>query len=231
MPLFLINEQLAFPDPDQATEEGLLAVGGDLSPKRLLLAYSMGIFPWFSPPDPILWWSPDPRCVLLTNEVRISKSMRNVINQQKYRVTFDTAFLEVMAGCQNVQRPGQQGTWITSEVINSYFKLHEMGYAHSVEVWEETTLVGGLYGVSLGNMFFGESMFTRKSNTSKLALIQLCHSLKKEGFEIIDCQIYNDHLGRMGATHIPRTAFLSRLSEGLNRSTLQGYWHHFNQGI
>ncbi len=228
MPLFMINERLAFPDPEQATDEGLLAVGGDLRPDRLLLAYSMGIFPWFSPPDPVLWWSPDPRCVLFTDEVTISKSMRNVINQQKFSVTFDTAFLEVMDGCRSVQRPGQHGTWITSEVIESYFRLHKMGYAHSVEVWEGKVLVGGLYGVSLGDMFFGESMFTRSSNASKMALIHLCRTLQKEGFEIIDCQIYNDHLGRMGATHIPRAAFLSRLQAGMNRSTLKGHWHHFN---
>lgn len=228
MPLFMINERLAFPDPEQASDEGLLAVGGDLSPKRLLLAYGMGIFPWFSPPDPILWWSPDPRCVLFTDEVKISKSMRNVMNQEKFTVTFDTAFLEVMDGCRSVQRPGQHGTWITSEVINSYFRLHEMGYAHSVEVWEGEELAGGLYGVSLGDMFFGESMFTRKSNASKLALIHLCKTLRRQGFEIVDCQIYNDHLGRMGATHIPRSEFLSRLHEGLNRATLKGHWHQFN---
>jgi leucyl/phenylalanyl-tRNA--protein transferase len=225
----MLNEHLVFPDAREANPEGLLAVGGDLEPARLLLAYESGIFPWFSPHDPILWWSPDPRCVIHTDRVKVSKSMRNVLNQQRFRVTYDTAFLEVMDGCRRVERPGQDGTWITQAIMESYYELFKLGVAHSVEVWEGNTLVGGLYGVSLGDMFFGESMFAEASNASKVALIQMARDLKKEGFEWIDCQIYNDHLGRMGAELLPRDLFLDRLEQALEKDTLRGPWHFFNE--
>lgn len=224
----MLNEHLVFPDPREANPEGLLAVGGDLEPSRLLLAYESGIFPWFSPSDPLLWWSPDPRCVLHTERIKVSKSMRNVLNQKRFTVTYDTAFLEVMDGCRRVERKGQDGTWITGAIMESYFELHKMGVAHSVEVWEGKTLVGGLYGVSLGTMFFGESMFTEVSNASKIALIDLAWRLRENGFNWIDCQIYNEHLGRMGAEHIPRSVFLDELNLALEADTLRGPWHFFN---
>lgn len=224
MPVFLLNDDLVFPDPEAANDDGLLAIGGDLRPDRLLLAYEMGLFPWFSPPDPVLWWCPDPRCVLFLDELKVSKSMRNVLNRGLFSITFDEAFLEVMDGCRSVGRKGQQGTWITQEVMKSYNYLHRLGVAHSVEAWEDGKLVGGLYGVSLGRMFFGESMFSKVSNASKAAFIHLVGFLKTRGFTMIDCQIYNDHLGSLGARHIPRRQFLDTLAEALTYDTLQGNW-------
>lgn len=227
MPVFLLNEDLVFPDPEAANPDGLLAIGGDLRPDRLLLAYEMGIFPWYSPPDPVLWWCPDPRCVLYCKQLKVSKSMRNVLNQGMFTVTFDEAFKEVMLGCKNAQRPGQDGTWITQEVIDSYSYLHRLGVAHSVEVWHEGRLVGGLYGVSLGRMFFGESMFSEMSNASKVGFIHLVRSLDAMDFELIDCQIYNDHLGSLGAELIPRRQFLDTLAAALNTDTLRGNWSNY----
>lgn len=222
MAVYFLNNDLYFPDPEEASD-GLLAVGGDLAPDRLLLAYEMGIFPWYSPPDPILWWSPDPRCVIFTDQVKVSKSMRNVLNQKKYRVTYDNAFEDVMRGCQTVERE-DKGTWITEAFIDSYCILHQLGVAHSVEVWNDNQLVGGLYGVSLGRMFCGESMFARENNASKVALISICRELHARGFEIIDCQIYNDHLGSMGAVEIPRPQFMRILQNSLNFDSLRGSW-------
>lgn len=222
MPVYLLQSDLYFPDPNEAVD-GLLAVGGDLSPDRLLLAYEIGIFPWYSPTDPILWWSPDPRCVVFTDRVKVSKSMRNIINRGMYKVTFDLAFEQVMKGCQKARR-SESGTWITQEFIDSYSLLHRLGVAHSVEVWKGKELVGGLYGVSLGRMFCGESMFSNESNTSKLALITLAGELKNRGFELIDCQIYNDHLGSMGAVEIPRTDFLHKLQHALTFDSFRGSW-------
>lgn len=231
MPVFLLNEDLVFPDPEAANPDGLLAIGGDLRPDRLLLAYEMGIFPWFSPPDPVLWWCPDPRCVLYCDQLKVSKSMRNVLNQGIFTVTFDEAFSEVMHGCKNTQRPGQDGTWITQDVIDSYTYLHRLGVAHSVEVWSRDQLVGGLYGVSLGTMFFGESMFSQVSNASKVGFIHLVRSLHAMGFTLIDCQIYNDHLGSLGAELIPRRQFLDTLATALDTDTLRGNWSTFaNKG-
>lgn len=224
MSVYLLNEELVFPDPMDANPDGLLAVGGDLNPARLLLAYEMGIFPWFSAPDPILWWSPDPRCVIFTDKVKVSKSMRNILNRQEFRVTYDRAFLEVLSGCRSVDRPGQDGTWITGEIMDAYYQLHELGLAHSVETWYGDELVGGLYGISIGRMFCGESMFATRSNASKVALIHLCRTLEPLGFDLIDCQIHNDHLGRMGAQEIPRSDFLDQLHEALTQDTLKGNW-------
>lgn len=230
MPVFLLNEELFFPDPALANEDGLLAIGGELDPARLLLAYESGIFPWYSPPDPALWWSPDPRCVVYTDRVKVSKSMRNVLNRKPFEITFDQAFLRVIDACSKVDRKNQNGTWITNEVKTSYHALHELGIAHSVEAWNDGELVGGLYGVSLGTMFFGESMFATVSNASKVAFISLCRVLHDLGFELIDCQIYNDHLGSLGAELINRTLFLDKLHAALENPTRKGSWafmaHH-----
>ena len=180
MPLYLLNKELSFPDIEDSMPDGLLAIGGDLNPDRLLLAYQSGIFPWFNAGDPILWWSPDPRCLLLHKHLKISKSMRNVRNQKRFKITFDRAFDKVIMACGQVPRSGQDGTWITEDITNAYIKLHELGMAHSVEVWENEKLVGGLYGVSLGSIFCGESMFCKVSNASKLALIELSEWLNDQ---------------------------------------------------
>lgn len=228
MAVYMLNSELVFPDPRKANPDGLLAVGGDLTPTRLLLAYESGIFPWFSPPDPLLWWSPDPRCVIFTDKVKVSKSMRNVLNRNEFEVTYDKDFLGVMSGCRSVDRPGQDGTWITSEILEAYHNLHDLGMAHSIEVWHQGELVGGLYGVSIGKIFCGESMFANKSNASKVALIHLCRRLHKWGFELIDCQIYNDHLGSMGAEHISRAEFLQKLDEAMEKDSIIGNWGDLN---
>lgn len=224
MPLFLLSEDLYFPDPSDSLPDGLLALGGELSADRLLLGYEKGIFPWYNPEDPILWWSPDPRCFLFHADLKISKSMRNIRNRKQFKVTFDWAFDQVIRACSVAPRRDQDGTWITNDIIEAYTSLHDLGVAHSVEVWEGEELVGGLYGVSLGNMFFGESMFSNKSNTSKLAFITLSEALHQKGFSGIDCQIMNDHLASMGATDIPRNQFLSLLNESLEQPTLKGSW-------
>lgn len=223
MPVFLLDSDLFFPDPEEASSEGLLAVGGDLSEDRLLLAYESGIFPWYSQDDPVLWWSPDPRCVLKIENLKISKSMRNIINRGIFRCTFDNEFSTVMDRCGSVRAEGE-GTWITGEMLEAYNKLHDLGIAHSVEVWHNDKLVGGLYGLSLGNMFFGESMFSQMSNSSKYALICLCNALKSKGFEYIDCQIYNSHLGSLGAENMKRKDFLKLLKESMKHETLRGSW-------
>ena len=224
MPLYLLNNELYFPDIEDAMPDGLLAVGGDLDADRLLLAYQSGIFPWFNAGDPILWWSPDPRCMLFHDHLKVTKSMRNVRNQQRYRITFDWAFDEVIRACGEVPRPGQDGTWITEEITNAYITLHELGIAHSVEVWEDEKLMGGLYGVSLGSIFCGESMFSKASNTSKLALIELSEWLHSRNYIGIDCQIMNDHLQSMGAVNIPRKRFKELLDQALKSDTLKGNW-------
>ena len=223
MPVYLLNDDLFFPDPNDPGQDGLLAVGGDLRPERLLLAYEMGVFPWYNPQDPILWWSPDPRCLLQINELKISKSMRNVLNQKKFFCTLDTAFDDVLHQCRFAKRK-EDGTWITDEMAKAYGELHRLGVAHSVEVWQDDKLVGGLYGLSLGNMFFGESMFSLASNASKVALIKLAELLKKKDFEWIDCQIYNDHLGSLGAKEVPRKTFLNLLEESMKRESHIGSW-------
>ena len=210
MPIFRLQENdLRFPSPDQADPNGILAVGGDLSVNRLLAAYRMGIFPWFNPDDPILWWSPDPRFVLYPDELKIHKSMRPYFNQNKFKITFDQNFEAVMRACQ-VQRRNHQygGTWITEEMVEGYCHLHNKGYAHSVEVWKEDELAGGLYGVALGKIFFGESMFAKISNASKFGFITLVQQLRKRGFQLIDCQQETQHLGSLGARAISREQFM-----------------------
>lgn len=215
-----------FPDPNTASAEGIVAVGGDLSIERLILAYKNGIFPWFNEEDIPIWWSPDPRSVLFTKDVKISKSMRNVFNQGKFYFTVDKAFNEVLINCRNI-RVDEEGTWITHDIMQAYTELHQLGVAHSVEVWEEGELVGGLYGLSFGKMFFGESMFSKVSNSSKAAFIFLAKQLHSLGFEIIDCQVHTKHLESLGAVELSRSVFLEKLSESLKEKTTIGNWGEF----
>ncbi|MDI9309862.1 MAG: leucyl/phenylalanyl-tRNA--protein transferase [Limnohabitans sp.] len=211
--MYFITKELYFPPIEETSPEGVLAVGGDLSPERLLLAYKNGIFPWFDDNDPILWWCPPQRMVLFPDEFKPSKSMRNVINKGIFKVTFNQSFREVMINCQQIYRPDQYGTWITDEMIDSYTYLHEIGKAMSVEVWQEEELVGGLYGVDTVPIFCGESMFSHVSNASKVAFIALVAYLKKNKYKLLDCQIYNDHLALLGCYEIPREDFLKILKE------------------
>ncbi|MCL2669308.1 MAG: leucyl/phenylalanyl-tRNA--protein transferase [Syntrophaceae bacterium] len=223
MPVYRLPEDPLFPPASHAVRSGLLAVGGDLSPVRLLAAYREGIFPWYSAGEPILWWSPDPRFVLFPEELRVSRSMRQFLRQGRVRITYDRAFKEVVAACGE-PRPGQDGTWITPEMQAAYGTLHDLGYAHSIEAWEGGQLSGGLYGVSLGSAFFGESMFTRLPNASKAALITLVGRLEEFGFSLIDCQVETAHLTSLGARPIPRKVFLTNLREALRQETLRGSW-------
>ncbi|MEZ4774330.1 MAG: leucyl/phenylalanyl-tRNA--protein transferase [Bacteroidia bacterium] len=224
MPVYGLTEELIFPPPHLSNRDGILAVGGDLRPERLLLAYSMGIFPWYSHDDPIIWWSPDPRLVLYPSQLIVSRSMRPVFNQGKFTFTMDEAFREVITACSKAPRKGQDGTWITDEMLEAYCELHDLGFAHSVEVWEKDVLVAGLYGVSLGKCFFGESMFTNVSNGSKAGFIYLVRGLEKIGYELIDCQVYTDHLSSLGAVEISRKKFLSDLAVSVPKPTWRGKW-------
>lgn len=207
---FLLNE-LIFPDVNEADEYGILAVGGDLSPERLMLAYRSGIFPWFDSDEPILWWSPPERMVLFPDELKISKSMKSILNKNVFEVTFNKDFRSVISNCSQIKRNNQDGTWITNEMIEAYVKLHELGYAKSVEVWQNNELVGGLYGVDLGHVFCGESMFSKVSNASKVAFITLVQNLKIRKYKLIDCQVHNDHLESLGAREIDRDDFMEML--------------------
>ncbi len=200
-----------------------MPLGGDLSPERLLAAYREGIFPWYSEGEPLLWWSPDPRFVLFPEELRISRSMRQCLKKQLFRITFDHAFQSVIAACRK-PRPGQDATWITQAMQEAYIALHDLGYAHSVEVWQEESLVGGLYGVSLGHTFFGESMFSTRANASKAALITLVSGRADLPFNLIDCQVETPHLGSLGARPIPRREFRALLKESLRHETFRGNW-------
>ncbi len=202
-----------FPDHHLADEEGLLMVGGDLSPDWLLLAYRSGIFPWYNEGQPILWWTPDPRMVVAPQDVHVSKSMRKLLRDNPFTVTYNQNFLEVILACKRIKRDGQQGTWITNDVVEAYLRLHQLGYAISVEVWYEDKLVGGLYGIDLQDkgVFCGESMFTKMSNASKVGFITLSRKLTKNNYKLIDCQMYTDHLASLGAAEIPREAFLEYL--------------------
>lgn len=224
MPVFGLGEQLVFPPVQLSNPDGILAVGGDLQPERLLLAYGSGIFPWYDEEDPIIWWAPDPRFVLFPEDLRVSKSMRQVLRREIFRISFDEDFASVIRHCQKTPRPGQRGTWITDDMQQAYIQLHEQGFAHSVEVWQAEKLVGGLYGVSLGNSFFGESMFAHVSNASKAGFITLVRRLAEKGFELIDCQVYTSHLESLGAQDIPRAEFMARLESSLKHPTQQGKW-------
>jgi len=210
--MYRLTDALLFPSPEQASAEGIVAVGGDLQPERVMLAYRKGIFPWFESDDFLLWWSPDPRMVLFPDRLKISKSMRTVLRKKQFEVTFNKAFDQVVEACAKVKRFGQNGTWITPGLMEVYSTLHIQGHAHSVEVWEEGSLVGGLYGIDLGTVFCGESMFSKSSNASKVALIYLVKELKKNKYELIDCQVPTQHLASMGAEPISRTEFLTFLS-------------------
>ncbi|MEZ4600071.1 MAG: leucyl/phenylalanyl-tRNA--protein transferase [Syntrophotaleaceae bacterium] len=214
MPIFRLTDRLIFPDPELAEPEGLLAVGGDLSPERLLLAYSMGIFPWFNEGEPILWWSPDPRCILEPGEVRVSRRLARFMKSNPFRITFDQAFHQVVSSCADLRRGQGQGTWITASMAEAYGRLHELGYAHSVEAWQDDFLAGGLYGVALGRCFFGESMFFRVTNASKVVFCTLARRLAELGYRLIDCQISSQHLFSLGAAGVTRREFLRRLAEG-----------------
>ncbi len=224
MPVFRLPDEVIFPPPELAEDNGLLAVGGDLSEPRLLLAYSEGIFPWYSAGDPVLWWSPDPRLVLFPDELKVSRSLRQTMKKGVFRVTMDTAFESVIRNCAEIHRKNDGGTWITGEMIDAYIRLHHSGYAHSVESWFEGELAGGLYGVSLGSAFFGESMFTKKSNASKAAFVRLVEQLTEWNFSLIDCQITTPHLLGLGAREIPRTEFLKMLKTALKAPVKRGKW-------
>jgi len=223
MPVYLLSEEIAFPSP-QLAEEGLLAVGGDLSRKRLLLAYRMGIFPWYSKYEPILWWSPDPRLVMYPGELRVSKSLQKTIKKGLFKITMDQAFEVVINACAHSRTSADEGTWIVEEMVDAYCDLHESGFAHSVEAWQEDRLAGGLYGVSLGRCFFGESMFTHISNASKVAFVALVKHLQALNFDLIDCQVSTPHLLRFGAREIPRARYLNELKKSLKPATLKGRW-------
>ncbi len=202
-----------FPDPSQANEEGLLAMGGNLDSGTLLAAYSRGIFPWFSEGDPLLWWSPDPRMVLLPDEFYCSRRLARRLKQQKYRFSWDEAFEEVIQTCAGIPREGEPGTWIIPEMISAYRRLHEQGYAHSVEVWEGDELIGGLYGVLLNRIFFAESMFSRQTDGSKMALARLAERARREQWKLIDCQFHSGHLERLGAREVKRAEFLALIRQ------------------
>lgn len=208
----LSRDSITFPSPEGALREpnGLLALGGDLSPARLLMAYQRGIFPWFSPGDPILWWSPDPRAVLFPEQFHLSRSMKRFHNHSPYRVTLNHAFERVIDGCAHDR---SEGTWITPDVVEAYQRLHELGYAHSIEVWKDTELVGGMYGVIQGALFCGESMFSRAENASKTALLVFCQHFLRHGGKLIDCQVLNTHTASLGAIEMPRRDYLSYLAE------------------
>lgn len=212
MPLFALDKELVFPPVHLAEPDGLLAMGGDLSPERLLLAYKNGIFPWYEG-EHILWWCPDPRFVLFPEELKVSKSIKTMLNKNQFEFTINKAFAQVIHHCKEIKRPGQQGTWITDEVEKAYCKMHELGYAHSAEVWKDGELVGGLYGIKLGKVFFGESMFSKASNASKYAFIKYVQQLTEEGIELIDCQVYTEYLESLGARMIKREEFVQKLRQ------------------
>ncbi len=208
MPCYQLDNGLWFPPVEAAEDYGLLAVGGDLSLERLLLAYSLGIFPWYNPGEPILWWSPDPRCVLFPSKLHISRSLQRFMRKQSYRISFNQDFAGVIYWCRRL-RAGHDGsgTWITPEMLKAYTRLHELGFAHSIECWDGDQLVGGLYGICIGRCFFGESMFSRSQNASKVVLVHLMEYLQQKGFELLDCQQTTDHLVSMGAQEISRQEF------------------------
>ncbi|MEI7508168.1 MAG: leucyl/phenylalanyl-tRNA--protein transferase [Flavobacterium sp.] len=210
--MYFLTKELYFPPVDEASYEGILALGGDLSTERLLLAYNSGIFPWFNEDEPILWWAPPDRMVVNPHDYKISKSLRNIINRNLFEVTINKDFEAVITNCQTIFRKGQNGTWITDDIIESYTKLHELGCAMSFEVWQNNELVGGLYGVDLGHIFCGESMFSKVPNASKVAFVKLIEFLKINNYKLLDCQVHNDHLEQLGAFEISRDTFMMILN-------------------
>ncbi len=224
MPIFRLTEDIIFPDPALAEENGLLAIGGDLTPDRLLAAYRLGIFPWYSAGDPILWWFTSPRFVIFPERFKIPKRLARYIKKQLYRVSFDEAFAQVIASCASVTRMHEEGTWITEEMQEAYIHLHSLGFAHSVECWHGTTLIGGLYGVAMDRVFFGESMFTLMSNGSKIALASLVQYLNMRGFKLVDCQMKTDHMLQYGACEISGWQFRDYLKKFIAKTSPQGKW-------
>lgn len=225
MPIFRLDQRLVFPPPHLADDNGILAVGGDLSPERLLLAYSAGIFPWYSEDLPIIWHSPDPRMVLTPATLHVGRSLGKAMRRRPYDIRLDTAFVRVIDACASVPREGQDGTWITDEMRDAYIELHRQGIAHSAEAWRDGELVGGLYGVSLGGAFFGESMFAHAPDASKIAFVTLVQQLEAWNIRLIDCQVYTEHLARFGAEEWPREQFLDALRRALDQPTRVGPWH------
>jgi leucyl/phenylalanyl-tRNA--protein transferase len=222
--IFRLDQRLVFPRPELAEPNGLLAVGGDLRPERLVLAYACGIFPWYSEGSPILWHSPDPRMVLRAADLDVPRSLAKTIRRGAYEVRLDTAFRAVIEACARAPRPNQEGTWITAEMIEAYVELHDRGVAHSAEAWKDGALCGGLYGVSLGGAFFGESMFAAQPDASKVAFVTLVRALQAWGIDLVDCQVHTAHLARFGATSLPRARFLEALGEALQKPTRFGPW-------
>ncbi len=209
--MVILDKEIVFPNEETANPDGIIAIGGDLSSERLILAYKSGIFPWYNEGEPIIWYSPDPRMVLYPENLKISKSMRSVLRNKKFRITFNQNFEEVISNCKIINRKDQPGTWITDKMQKAYIELHKIGIAKSVEVWQNDELVGGLYGIDLGHIFCGESMFSKVSNASKVAFIFLTKKCEKEKYKLIDCQVYNDHLASLGAEEIPRRKFIKTL--------------------
>lgn len=224
MTVFRLDHRLVFPPPHLADENGLLAVGGDLSAERLRLAYSQGIFPWYDDDLPIMWHSPDPRMVLIADELYVNRSLRKAIRRAPYRLSLDSAFEAVIEACAYTYRPGQGGTWITEDMKAAYIALHQQGHAHSVEAWLDDELVGGLYGVCLGAAFFGESMFARAPDASKIAFVSLVEQLQRWNIQLIDCQVHTEHLEHFGASEWPREKFLAALEHALGSKTRLGPW-------
>ena len=224
MPLFRLSKKLDFPPTHFAGSDGLLCIGGDLSPKRLVLAYEKGIFPWFSENEPLLWWSPDPRLVIFPGNIHISKSLKKKIKRSPFDIKIDNAFEKTIRSCVIVRKERDEGTWIIPEMVAAYTKLHYLGYAHSIEAWIDNRLVGGLYGVCLGGSFFGESMFSFESDASKIALVALANLLKKNNFDLIDCQVTTQHLLDMGAVEIPRDTFLDIIQQSVKRVDIDNIW-------
>jgi leucyl/phenylalanyl-tRNA---protein transferase len=223
MPVFRLDDRLVFP-PVHLAEDGLLALGGDLRPERLMLAYTQGIFPWYAENLPILWHSPDPRMVMTTRDLVVQRSLKKAIRRAPYELRMDTAFLQVLEGCATSPRPGQTGTWLIPEMVDAYTKLHELGFAHSIEAWQGDELVGGLYGVSLGAAFFGESMFARAPDASKIAFVATVRQLDAWQIGLVDCQVHTDHLERFGAYEVPRLDYLEMLHTALDQPTRRGSW-------
>lgn len=224
MPLFRLSSDLIFPPPDLSRSDGLLCFGGDLSPERLTLAYKNGIFPWFSEHDPILWWSPDPRLVLFPEKIHISRTLKKAIRQTHFKVRINTAFDQTIVACSK-PRPGEENsTWLVEDMIDAYIQLHHLGIAHSVETWDHSTLVGGLYGISFGGCFFGESMFSKKKDASKLALVALSQYLSEHRFDLIDCQVTTRHLVSMGAMEITRKRFLDIIRPSVEKPVSPSLW-------
>lgn len=224
MPVFALSDELVFPDPRLAHSSGLLAVGGDLHADRLLLAYSHGIFPWPIPGYPLAWFSPDPRMVLFPDQLRVSRSLRGLMRKGTFEIRVDTDFENVARHCAKPDRRKEQSTWITPEMLDAYVELHRLGFAHSFEAWHDGALVGGLYGISLGAGFFGESMYFDVPNASKVAFVALVRQMQRWGFSLIDCQVYTGHLERFGAVEIPREQFLTELDAVLEQPTKRGSW-------